>query len=96
LWFDTYLHADDIRSAVSRPSVLHPGGNAASLSHIAQVLTDQGWSPATLALQGCPEFPVSGGGHRITGDPLAFILASTGRAPAASLGLDEAVNIYRS
>jgi uncharacterized protein (TIGR03083 family) len=95
LWFDTYLHADDIRSAIGRPSVLHDGGNAASLSHIAQVLTDQGWSPATLALQGCPEFSVSGGGRRITGDPLAFVLVSTGRAPADSLGLDETVNIYR-
>ncbi len=96
LWFDAYLHADDIRSAAGRPSVTDARANAASLSHIAQVLTDQGWDPATLALDGSPEFTVSGGGRRITGDPNAFILVSTGRAPASSLGLDETVNIYRA
>jgi len=36
----------------------------------------------------------SGGGQRITGDPLAFILAATGRADPTPLGLDDTVNIY--
>jgi hypothetical protein len=67
-----------------------------SLSHIASVLTRQGWGPATLALDAQDAFDVSGGGvRRITGDPLPFILVSTGRADPAPLGLDETVNIYR-
>lgn len=94
LWFDTYLHADDIRAALGRPS--GHTGIAASLSHIAQVLTDQGYGPAVLRFDGFGEFPVSGGGGAVIGgDPLAFILVSTGRADPSTLGLDETVNIYR-
>ena len=95
LWFDTFLHADDIRCALDQPTVTGDGV-LPSLSHIAQVLTDQGWGPASLKLEGMDEFPVSGaGGDVITGDPMTFILVSTGRAPAATLGLDDTVNIYR-
>ena len=94
LWFDTFLHGDDIGAALGRP-VAGGDGILASLSHIAQVLTDQGWGPATLALDDVDQFPVSGGGRVVTGDPMAFIMASTGRADAASIGLDDTVNIYR-
>lgn len=95
LWFDTYLHAEDIRDALGLPSV---AGEALepSLSHIAQVLTDQGWSPASLEFDGYGPFPVSGGGDRkIVGDAYTFVLASTGRADPAVFELDETVNIYR-
>jgi uncharacterized protein (TIGR03083 family) len=95
LWFDTFLHADDIRVALNQPTVTGDG-LLPSVSHIAHVLTDQGWGPATLKLDGVDEFPVSGSsGDLITGDPMTFILVSTGRAPAATMGLDETVNIYR-
>ncbi len=95
LWFDTFLHADDIHSALDQPSVVGEGV-VPSVSHIAQILTDQGWGPATLKLEGLDEFPVSGGaGDLITGDPMTFILVSTGRAPASNMGLDDSVNIYR-
>ena len=95
LWFDTFLHADDIRAALDQPTIAD-AGVLPSLSHIAQVLTDQGWGPATLKLDGVDEFPVSGGaGDVITGDPMAFILVSTGRAPASTMGLADTVNIYR-
>ena len=95
LWFDTYLHADDIRHALGRPPV--PGAALrASVSHIAQVLTNQGWGPAVLRLDGIETFAVSGGdGPEVTGDPMAFVLASTGRSDPAALGLDRSVNIYR-
>jgi uncharacterized protein (TIGR03083 family) len=95
LWFDTSLHADDIRSALGRlPSV--GDALAPSLSHISQVLTDQGWGPADLALDGFEAFPVSGGGGRtVSGDAYGFVLASTGRGDTAAFGLDESVNIYR-
>ncbi len=94
LWFDTYLHADDIRAAIDQPTVTGDGV-LASVSHIAQILTDQGWGPATLRLDGLEEFPVSGGGMVVAADPMAFILVSTGRAGPDLIGLDETVNIYR-
>jgi uncharacterized protein (TIGR03083 family) len=95
LWFDTYLHADDIRSALGQTSVLGDG-TLPSISHISQILSDQEWGPGELALDGTPAFPVSGGGGRtVTGDPFAFILAATGRGDPSQFDLDESVNIYR-
>ncbi|HVW33315.1 MAG TPA: maleylpyruvate isomerase family mycothiol-dependent enzyme [Acidimicrobiia bacterium] len=99
LWHDAWLHGDDIRSALGRPSD-RGAGLVASVSHIADVLSREGWGPAVLALDGLAEFPVgsagsAGGGSRFTGDPLAFVLAATGRGDLASLGLDERANIYR-
>jgi len=99
LWHDAWLHGEDIRSAVGRPSD-RGGGMTASVSHIADVLTREGWGPAVLALDGLAEFSVSGGGNgsggsRFTGDPMAFVLAATGRADPRPLGLDESANIYR-
>ncbi len=38
---------------------------------------------------------MSGGGPEINGSCDQFVLVATGRAEPASLGLDEAVNIYR-
>lgn len=95
LWFDTFLHADDIRSSIGRPTVIGPG-IAPSISHLTQVLTDQGWGPATVRLDGTQELSVSGGNGRvITGDPMTFILVASGRSEPTVLGLDETVNIYR-
>jgi uncharacterized protein (TIGR03083 family) len=95
LWYDAFLHADDIRSALDRPSEAGDG-LVASVSHVADVLGRQGWGPALLAFDGLPEFAVGdAGGRRLTGDPLAFVLAATGRADPTPLGLDESVNIYR-
>lgn len=93
LWYDAYLHADDIRAALGRPSV-RTDGLRATVSHIAFELGKRNWGPATLALQGMPEFAVGSGGRRIEGDPLAFALAATGRIDPAPLGLDPSVNIY--
>lgn len=95
LWFDTYLHGDDIRCALGMAS-RRGAGLAPSLSHIAQILTEQGWGPADLDFPDLGPFPVSGGGGpTVTGDALAFVLASTGRGDPAAFGLDDAVNIYR-
>lgn len=94
LWFDAWLHADDIRDAVGRPT--EPGrAIRASVSHIAQQLTEQGWRPATLSLDGVEEFVVAGGGPAVTGDAVQFVLVATGRGDPAVLELDETVNIYR-
>jgi uncharacterized protein (TIGR03083 family) len=95
LWFDTFLHGDDIRSALGRPTVTGPS-LAPSVSHLAQVLTDQGWPSATIRLDGLQEFTVNGGNGRvIEGDPMTFILVASGRQDPSALGLDPAVNIYR-
>ena len=95
LWYDAYLHADDIRAAVGLASVRGPGLHA-SVVHVADTLTTNGWGPATLALDGLDEIAISGGSEqrRITGDPLAFVLAATGRAEAATVALGPDVNIY--
>jgi len=94
LWFDLYMHGDDIRNALGRPSE-HGDGLRASASHIATELTKRSWGPATIALDGLPEFPVNGGGgKRIDGDPLKFTLVATGRDDPSSIGLDDSVNLY--
>lgn len=96
LWYDAYVHADDIRAAAGRPTE-RTDGLKASVSHVADLLTRKGWGPATLALDGLPEFTVGvgdGRGHRIEGDPFEFLLAATGRAEPAVLGLDATVNVY--
>jgi uncharacterized protein (TIGR03083 family) len=96
LWFDTFLHADDIRHALGGTTTATEA-YAPSVSHISQVLTDQGWDPATIRLDGLDEFHVGDGNldRVIEGDPMQFILVSTGRADPGRLGLDPTVNIYR-
>lgn len=96
LWMDAWMHADDIRVAAGLPPAPTPGALKVSVSHIADVLTEQGYGPATIAVDGVPEMPVgSGDGPRITGDAYRFVLISTGRGDPAELGLDERINIYR-
>jgi uncharacterized protein (TIGR03083 family) len=93
LWSDMVLHADDIRCAVGRdaPADVDP---TPAVSHIADILTQRGWQPTTLALDGLPRFDVSGGGDEITGPPWPFALAATGRGDASALGLTPDINIY--
>lgn len=95
LWYDTYVHNEDIRAAIGAPR-LGGAGVAVSVSHLADVLTDQKWANATLALDGVPEEQIGdGSGRVITGDPYDFIMVATGRSDPATLGLDETVNVYR-
>ena len=94
LWADAYVHADDIRHAIGRAPVRTPGLRA-SVSHYAELLEQQGLPPTTLALDGLEEFPIAGGGRRITGDAHEFVLAVTGRGDLAAFGLDETANVYR-
>ena len=62
---------------------------------LAQVLTEQGYAPATLQLDGLEPFSVSGGGPTITGAPEQFVLVATGRMAPESLGLDATINVFR-
>jgi len=93
LWFDGYLHADDIRAALGTPSV-QGDGLRGSLHWVAADLGRRGWGPATLALDGVDVIEIGGGGEKITGDPVQFLLVATGRADPSPYGLDESVNIF--
>jgi uncharacterized protein (TIGR03083 family) len=93
LWYDTYVHADDIRAATRRPSE-RGNGLEASVAYLAAELEQRGWGPASLALAGIGRYEVGQGGAEVAGDPLQFVLVATGRADPATLGLDASVNIY--
>ncbi|HVS69234.1 MAG TPA: maleylpyruvate isomerase family mycothiol-dependent enzyme, partial [Mycobacteriales bacterium] len=68
LWYDAYLHADDIRAALGMPTEIGPGLEAAT-SHVELFLGKLGWTgdiPADDA------------------QAHAFVLAATGRAEGAT------------
>ena len=96
MWCGTYVHADDIRAAIERPSDRGPGLRA-SVLYACDLLGTRGWGPALVALDGLEEVHVGApraGARRIAGDPLQFLLAATGRADPVRLGLDASVNIF--
>ncbi len=93
LWYDAYVHADDIRAAVGHASE-RGDGLGGSVAYLAAELTKRGHEPMTLALEGMPRYDVSGGGRGVTGDPLQFVLIATGREDPAALRLPATVNIY--
>jgi uncharacterized protein (TIGR03083 family) len=93
LWYDTFVHGDDIRAAAGRPA-RHGAGLDASVAHLADALTKKGYAPSTLTLDGVGRYDISGGGPAITGDAMQFVLVATGRAPATTIGLPSDVNIY--
>jgi uncharacterized protein (TIGR03083 family) len=79
LWYDTWLHGDDIRNAIGRPSECGNGIRAA-LSHVELELRKLGCSVAVPALDDPRAF--------------AFILAATGRVDATSYGAEAPIDIY--
>jgi len=93
LWFDTFVHDDDVRAALY---IEHARGTTLTfaVAVLAASLTRSGWGPATLDLDDTPPLDIGAGGPKITGDPYKFVLVATGRADAATLGLDPSVNIY--
>jgi uncharacterized protein (TIGR03083 family) len=93
LWYDVFVHADDIRAALGAASE-RGAGLAASVEYLAGELTAKDWGPATLALDGIPRHDVGAGGREVTGDALQFVLVATGRADPATMGLQPGVSIY--
>jgi uncharacterized protein (TIGR03083 family) len=79
LWYDTWLHGDDIRNALGRPTELGAGLHAA-LSHIEYSLGQLDWTGDVPA----PDDP----------NAMAFILAATGRTDGTSFGANAPVNLY--
>jgi uncharacterized protein (TIGR03083 family) len=94
VWYDTYVHAEDIRAALGKSPERGPG-LVASISMLENRLRRSGWGPARVELTGVPAFELGTGGPRISGDPLRFLLVGTGRADPEEFGLDDSVNIYR-
>jgi len=95
LWYDTWIHADDIRVPLGLPTV-RGAGLVAAVAHVHEQLGKIGkWGPARLALTGLPELSVGqANGRVISADPLRFVMVATGRADSAELGLEPTVNIY--
>lgn len=97
LWFDTYVHGDDIRHALDLPSERGEGLRA-SVSHLTGALSLQKWGPASVTLDGLEPFEITGRHDEtrtITGDPLEFVMAACGRLHHSVIGQDEKVNVYR-
>jgi uncharacterized protein (TIGR03083 family) len=93
IWYDAYLHGDDVRHALGLPSADGPGLRAA-VHHVAGYLQYRAWGPATLLLNGIEPIQIGGGGLEIIGDPLEFVLVATGRLEPALLGLDPTIDVY--
>jgi uncharacterized protein (TIGR03083 family) len=94
LWYDTWIHADDIRVPLGLPTV-RGRGLVAAVAHVHEQLGKRSWGPARLALQGLPELSVGqANGRVVAADPYRFVMVATGRADSAELGLEPSVNIY--
>lgn len=94
LWYDTWIHGDDIRAATGLP-VVHGEGLKAAVAHVHEQLVKREYGPVRLALAGLPELTVgAANGHTVSADPHHFVMVATGRAAAAELGLEPAINIY--
>lgn len=98
VYFDLYVHADDIRAAVGRPSVVHGRALTAALVYVQDQLSTRSWGPARVVFRDRTEdfgaLEIGGGGPTHLVEPLPFVLAATGRLDAASIGLDASVNLF--
>jgi uncharacterized protein (TIGR03083 family) len=93
LWYDVFVHADDIRTALGRPSERGPGMQA-SVHWLAGELERLERGPATIALDGIGERAIGSGGPVLRGDPMRFVLVATGRSDPAEFGMDESINVH--
>ncbi len=93
IWYDAFVHGDDIRAALSREST-RGNGLRCAVHHVAGYLEHRGSRPTTLVLHDMDRIDIAGGGEEIHGDPLDFVLATTGRIDPALIGLDSALNVY--
>jgi uncharacterized protein (TIGR03083 family) len=93
LWEDTWVHADDIRSALGQDPV-RTDGVRATIHRAAHELPGLGFAPATFVVDG-ERIDVGGGGAEVQADAYDLAMVVTGRADPASVGLDETANMYR-
>jgi len=94
LYYDAWLHADDMRAPLGQTSP-RTGGLRAAVHHVAFEAAKRGYGPVTLALEDVEEIPVGDGtGPRITGDAYEFVLVGTGRKPGEPGAFGGVPNIY--
>jgi uncharacterized protein (TIGR03083 family) len=98
LWYDTFVHADDIHAAIGRGWEGGPG-EIGALTYLAGQLTARSYGPVRVAITDHDDTvltigPVDAAMPTVRTDARSFILAATGRLDAAAIGLDAAVNIY--
>jgi uncharacterized protein (TIGR03083 family) len=67
LWYDLWLHGEDIRAALGRPAEGTGSGLAGGISHVAFELRKRGWQGAVPSTSDA--------------DAFAWVLSATGRAP---------------
>ncbi len=80
LWYDTWLHGDDIRDALGRPSEFDTTALGCALAHVGLALTKRDWTGDVPS----PEDE----------NAFAFVLAATGRGGAESFGSNAPLDIY--
>ncbi|MEU0469195.1 maleylpyruvate isomerase family mycothiol-dependent enzyme [Amycolatopsis sp. NPDC006131] len=93
LWYDAYVHGDDIRAALGRESE-RGSGLTAAVHWVAESLRQKGWGPARLELRGFGPVDIGHGGGAVEADALDFVLTASGRRDPAALGLGRDVNVY--
>lgn len=93
LWYDTFVHADDIRVALGRPVAGGPG-LAASVEWLCEELERLGRGPARLVVGGVGEHRIGDGGPELRADAREFVLVASGRADPAAFGVGDWVNVY--
>ncbi|WP_345366597.1 maleylpyruvate isomerase family mycothiol-dependent enzyme [Actinoallomurus liliacearum] len=93
LWYDAFVHGDDIRAALGRPGDRGPG-LLASVQWLRDELDRLGRGPFRVLLDGAGEYAIGAGGPVLRGDPLRFVLVATGRADPAEFGTDATINVH--
>ena len=78
LWYDTWLHANDIRAALGQKPVIG-SGLPCGISHVRFELAKRGWKG---------DVPTG------DDDAYAFVMVATGRADASTIGANPPLNIY--
>lgn len=79
LWYDTWMHADDIRAVVGEATQFGSGWPGV-VSHVGFELAKRGWSGDVVDSQDAAG--------------LAFVMAATGRSDGADLSGERPINIY--
>lgn len=94
LWYDLFMHGDDIRAALGLPS-RRGLSLAAAVECLRHRLTRSRWGPARFELDGFGEVEFGDDGPLLRGDPFDFVLVASGRADPAIFGVDESINVHR-
>jgi len=57
------------------------------------MLDKRGWGPASLTFDAMEAVSLGSGGPALSGDPMPFVWAATGRGDREALGSDPSVNV---